>query len=77
MQLLGMKEFAAHLHSFIESILESLITDRDDYAHLLRSISSKDPILYSLACITAQKMHTRLYLTILISAPQRSPSLSL
>jgi hypothetical protein len=59
MQLLGMREFAMRVQRFIESILGSLVTDRSNYAHLLRSLRPNDPILSQLARITAQKMNTR------------------
>jgi hypothetical protein len=56
MRLLGMEEFAAQLHGFIRCTLRALITDRESYAHLLRSLSREDPIVSHLAHITARQM---------------------
>jgi hypothetical protein len=58
MRLLGMDEFAACLQGFIKDILSSLLVDRESYAHLLRSLSAEDPILFQLAHITARQMKT-------------------
>jgi hypothetical protein len=56
--LLGMSKFAARLQRLIENILDSLVIDRNSYAHLLRSLRPNDPILFRLVHITAQQMNT-------------------
>jgi hypothetical protein len=56
MRSLTMHEFADRLQGFIEGYMDSLMTDFQTYAHLIRSFPLSDPLIRNVAERTASQM---------------------
>jgi hypothetical protein len=57
MRSLYMDEFAGSLRAFIEGFFASLVTNFEDYAHLIRTLPANDPLLDKLVVHTARQMN--------------------